>query len=830
MPVRHALVAATLLSLFSLSARAQTAAIASADPSRGAALLPGSSAWADDATALVFNPAGLGRQGSLTALYQHTRQNIAPLDGDGLWLGTAIADNLGLGLGLEWLTPKGELTRSRTTFGFSLGPEAFSLGLGFTWNGGGLANGLTTVDLGVQSRPFRGLSLGLVVRNANAPARADLALSREVVLAMGIRPLGERFTFGVDWLAQDKAPLSESRLQYTAQGRVIDGVRLLAGVSHGLSPSQPLMVQLGLGLDLEHLGYAQGVGSAGNAGDLQFVVRYSAETMPHLFPAKKLAVVSLGGIGETSQNTFGALLGTVPEDRFLKLLRSLDAAARDPELAGLVLKIETANIGLARADELRAAVLELRAAGKKVYAFILSANDAEYLVASACDAIYAAPESMFLVDGLRSTVTFFGGAAEKLGVGVDVARVGAYKSFPEQFTRSSMSAEQKEAISAYLDTSARVLEARVLSGRPAITSEAWRAAVDEGLKSTARAKALHQVDELLTPKGLDDLLRAELPGASVERRYSPLATHESKWGSSKQIAIIPVLGSIAGGRNQSSPLGNELIAGAESFIESITQAAEDDDVKAIVVRVDSGGGDGLASYLMEQAVLEAKKKKPVIASMGDVAASGGYYVATAADEVWASPATLTGSIGVFFAKPAVQGLAEKLGVTQESIARGKLAGITDLYTPWTDEQKKAAQAWVDTFYDTFITEVAATRGLSKEAVDAVARGRIWSGEDAKARGLVNRLGGLMDAVAAARTRAGLAKDDPDVELVVWHSTRSVTASLLGASVPEGVRETALPGQRLPKALEELTRRLGPDAWLFESPGPQARLEHGISVE
>ena len=175
---------------------------------------------------------------------------------------------------------------------------------------------------------------------------------------------------------------------------------------------------------------------------------------------------------------------------------------------------------------------------------------------------------------------------------------------------------------------------------------------------------------------------------------------------------------------------------------------------AIVVRVDSGGGDGLASDLMYRAVLEAKKKKPVIASMGDVAASGGYYVAMGADEIVASPTTLTGSIGVFFAKPAIKRLAEDFGTTQISISRGKLAGITDTFDPWTDDQRVAAQKWIDDFYDSFITEVASSRKMQKDAVDAVARGRVWSGEDAKAKGLVDQLGGLMDAIARAKEKSG----------------------------------------------------------------------------
>jgi len=231
---------------------------------------------------------------------------------------------------------------------------------------------------------------------------------------------------------------------------------------------------------------------------------------------------------------------------------------------------------------------------------------------------------------------------------------------------------------------------------------------------------------------------------------------------------------------------------------------------------------------MYRAVLEAAKKKPVVASMGDAAASGGYYVAMGADEVLASPTTLTGSIGVFFAKPAVKELAEKLGVNQVAIQRGKLAGITDLYQPWTPEQRAAAQGWVDEFYDGFITEVAARRHLSKEAVDAVARGRVWSGEDARARGLVDGLGGLWDAVQAARRRAGVG--DEGLEVQVLHPSRGLLGALASTALPEALLGAAVATPGLPPALEALARELGPAAYLLEPPRLQARLEWTVEIK
>jgi protease-4 len=310
---------------------------------------------------------------------------------------------------------------------------------------------------------------------------------------------------------------------------------------------------------------------------------------------------------------------------------------------------------------------------------------------------------------------------------------------------------------------------------------------------------------------------------SVARGYRPFDVRDLRWGVEKAIAVIPVLGSISGGKNSSTPITGDLIAGAQSFIEAIGTAADDPNVGAIVIRVDSGGGDGLAADLMYRAVLEAKKKKPVIASMGDAAASGGYYVAMGADEIVASPTTLTGSIGVFYVKPTIKRLAEDFGVNSVSISRGKLAGMSDPLEPWSPEQRVAAQKWIDDFYDTFITEVASSRRMEKAAVDAVARGRVWSGEDAKAKGLVDHLGGLMDAVARAQLKAGLTSETP---LSIYQGSVGILPSLLGST---GLLETPLPSQQLPPGLQSLAERLGASAWLLESPRVQARLEYSVEI-
>jgi protease-4 len=533
----------------------------------------------------------------------------------------------------------------------------------------------------------------------------------------------------------------------------------------------------------------------------------------------------MGSLGKRDNvGTVGSLLGVRAADRYLKTLTALDQAARDPKLKGLLIKVETSDLGMGRAQELRQAIQHLKDAGKKVVALILSCNDPDYLVASAADTIYAVPQSMLAIDGLQSSVHFFGQAAQKVGVHFDVARVGRYKNSPDQLTRSEMSAEQREVINAYLDTDVKVLADAVLASRH-LSKEQWQAALDEGLKSPQRSKQLGLIDDVLTPAEIEERLPKIIPGARLDTDYRPFDVSNERWGLERQIAIIPVSGNISGGKDSTDPLALNPSAGADTFIRALNDAVEDPLVAAIVLRIESPGGDGLASELMYRAVLQAKKKKPVVASMGDIAASGGYYTAMGADEIWAEPGTITGSIGVFYLKPSVSELAQKLGVHQVSINRGALAGQGDLFQPWTDAQRQAAQKWVDTFYDGFISEVAQSRKKPKEAIDAVAQGRVWSGEAAQERGLVDRLGGLREAVNSAKQRAGLSERS-EARWVVYGARSTLISGLVDSKAVAELAAPTLPW--VPEtAVQGLAQELHLESWQFQ---PGAKTHMGWSLE
>jgi protease IV len=812
-----------LLSLvFSRFVFAQAAGIASDDASRGVSLIPLASALTDEALSISLNPAGLHRSQGFNLWYAHEKSNTRGLDNDGVY-GTASFGPLAAGLSFEWLRPvfDGLPQRAKTSLALSGGAETFSAGATFNWLFSGSFSSVLTADLGIQVRPFRALSVAIFGRNLNAPTLNGTLIPREWILGVGVRPFGERLSLGVDYLVRDEQSLADSRFQYTLQASVFRGVRVGVGLSHGLSGAVPVSFQASLGIDFEHVGYTQGVSVANEKINWQFAARVSSQAHRSVLAPPQVAVLSLGNLANANFSPLESLLGGSGEDRFVTMLRFLDDAAHDETLAGVILKMEGTQVGVAKAEELHTAILKLRQQGKKVFAWVLAANDADYLVMSACDRIYATTEAMLMVDGFKSNSLFFGKAAEQLGIHVDVARVGDYKNSPDQYTRSDMSKEQREATQAYLNTFSQVMNSRVEAARK-ISKADFQNALDEGLISSRRAAELKLIDGVMTPKQFDEMVAQEFAGASVKSDYSPKPFRETAWRSRRSIAVISVNGTIAGGKNTTSPLGGDLTAGAASFIQSLNDAANDDDVVAIVLRIDSPGGDGLASDLMYRAVLEAKKRKPVIASMGDVAASGGYYVAMGAHKIVASRSTITGSIGVFYVKPSARKLAEDLGVNQVSISTGKRAGINDLYDAWTDEQREAAQKWVNEFYDGFITEVAANRNMEKSAVDSIARGRVWSGEDALAHHLIDAFGGLEVALNFAREAAKVPN-----EILEIHPVSSQFGPLTNL--------TGLLSSRLttkspwPAWIEQL----GSDALKAASgiePGLRAQLEFGIQVE
>jgi protease IV len=793
-------------------------------------LPPTNAALSDEVTAPEVNPAGLQRIGGPMLIYQHERNLHLDSIVDGLYLGTTLFEVMAFGLSLDWVRgPKAGSERDgyrRTSYAFSVGGPLLSLGTAYNVFTPllGTAPGPNSWDLGLLTRPIRALSVGLAWKDLGNDAG-----TRTWELAVGARPWGEWLTLGASWQFPTFHDLGGSRVGGVVQVEPVQGIVLGSSVSKAFrAPDDGWFWQVSLTLNTAHAGLGYALGGGPDGTDHLISARLSLARYHAIsFGPRKVGLVDVPDALAGGFTALG-LLGLREEDPYLRLLRRLDGAARDRELGAVVVKLDRLpRLGFAQAEELRQQLIRLRRGGKTVVAVLMNGGDKEYLIATGADRIWVAPQSLLTINGLTAEVIFLGETMEKLGVHWDVARVGAYKNAPDQLTRASMSREQRQSLDAFLDTEASHFETQVSEAR-GVPVASVRQALAEGLLSPLAAVRWKLVDEVVDPAMLDRAGPALVPGGVWVRDYRP-PEPERRWGERRRIAIVPVLGTITGGKSRSDPLGLAQSAGSETVEKALRAATDDPRVAAIVVRVDSGGGDGTASDVIYRAVLRARASKPVVASMGDAAASGGYYVAMGGDRVWAEPTTLTGSIGVFVLKPGLEGLGKKLGVHVETLKRGPMADILGILRPWTPAEQATAQRWVDAFYEDFVSEVAQSRHLQPAQVDAVARGRIWSGADAQARGLVDALGGLPDAIADARLRAGVPEEE-DLALVTYGGAEGLLATLGGE---DGVlTQVGLRGEPpgAPAPLRQLAEEVGVPSLFLLEPGLKAELPFEVRLQ
>ncbi len=443
------------------------------------------------------------------------------------------------------------------------------------------------------------------------------------------------------------------------------------------------------------------------------------------------------------------------------VLRALRHAADDDQVSGLVLHIGSLDWGWAKIGEVRDAVTRFRQTGKPVYASITGGGDREYLLATAAGKVAMAPTAELQFDGLVATATYFRGAFDKFGVSPNFVHVGRFKSGTEPYMRTGMSPEARADLDALLDGLFGALLDSVGSARHLARASVARL-IDEGPFSAVEARRRGLLDTLLYDTEVDTLaLRRggrRLPAVTFARYLAGLP--EPSRGS--RVALVVAEGAIVDGHSRQLP-GQDADLGSETVVEALRQARTRKAIRAIVLRIDSPGGMTGPSDDIWREVQRCRVVKPVIVSMSDVAASGGYYFAVAADSILASPATVTGSIGIYGGKFNILGLYRKLGLNVEMVSRGRHAAMLSPYRDFTPEEAALFERNLESFYRGFVARVALGRRLPEAAVDSVAQGRVWTGQAALARGLVDRLGGLEAALEAARARAGIPQGE---ELVV----------------------------------------------------------------
>ena len=475
----------------------------------------------------------------------------------------------------------------------------------------------------------------------------------------------------------------------------------------------------------------------------------------------------------------------------------LDKAAKDKSISGVVLDLQNPAIGMGKVEELRAAIARYRESGKKAYAMLESAMPSDYLVACACDEIVMPEAGVLVLPGVHAEATFYKGLLAKVGIEADFIHIGAYKGAAEPLTNDKFSEPVRENMTSLIDGLYDDMVTTIVKDRPLSIAQA-KEAIDTGLLTARRAKDLGLIDRI----AYSDTLRKELANAyeaeplvyvenygqkEVDTDFSgPMGFFklmQAMMGGSqssgdkkgKKIAVVYAVGPIMTGKSQSDLFGGQIM-GSTTIVEALRDANEDKQVVAIVLRIDSPGGSALASDLIwrETQVIE----KPIVASMGDVAGSGGYYIAMGADKIVAAPSTITGSIGVVGGKLAIRGLYDKLGITTETIERGRNSGLFASSGKFTESQREVVKNMMEDIYGQFTSKAAEGRHMSVEKLRELAGGRVYSGRQAKEIGLVDELGTLHDAVAQAKQLAGL-ENDAEVRIKVLPEPTNFFETLFG---------------------------------------------------
>ncbi|MBY6261527.1 signal peptide peptidase SppA [Azospirillum sp. 412522] len=485
-------------------------------------------------------------------------------------------------------------------------------------------------------------------------------------------------------------------------------------------------------------------------------------------------------LAETDDGRLGSLFEHQATLR--EVLDALDGGRRDPKVKGVLARFGDDSIGFAQTQELRTAIERFRASGRFAVAFAeeyggAGAGNRSYLLASAFDEVWLQPLGTLGITGLSAELPFARDAFDQLGVQPSFAQREEYKSFAETFTKAAMTPANREMMEALVtDLGNQLVDGIAKSRRLAPASV--RAAMDKAPLLSKEALDQKLVDRLgYADEARDEALKRAGAGAETLEPADYLSVAGNPNDNGPIIALIHAAGTITGGESGKPALGG-VSAGSETIVKAIEEAADDPDVRAILFRIDSGGGAVSASEAIRRALVKARQSgKPVIASMGDTAASGGYWIALAADRIVASPATVTGSIGVVAGKFAIGGLSDKLGVHWDRVQGARNAGMWSPLRPFDDNESQRLNAIIDDTYANFLQRVAEARRMTPEQARGIAKGRVWTGAQARELGLVDDLGGQEQALTLARAAAGLSPDAP-VSLVPYPPPKSVTDQLM----------------------------------------------------
>jgi len=693
-------------------------------------------ALVDDAAALPINPAGIGSMPGGSAFLSRQGWGTGQTR---LLLG---AGSLGLGY------------MNDSTGAVPLNDYSFGLGFGLI---DPVRMGITyhipaegrpwAYDLGLMARPFNFLSLGLATRNAlGSPS----STGREYQFGAGFRPFGPNVTLSADLPYYDGVPFSWGNLRpfFGITGQVMDGVQLMAmGDTAG-------SFRVGLALNTPSLR----LGGMSDGNQYAINLRTSSLRSSSALGFKGTSWATLDLSEAIAATRTSSLLGPatpIPAD--YAVLKSVEHAAKDPQVAALIVKVGPTGVGWGLLEEIRASLVSFKKSGKPLWVYLEDTGFEEYYVASAADRIFLNPMGTIQLNGISHQMTYFKGLMDLLGVQPHFIAMGRYKTAMEPFERSEPSPAQREQNQALIDDQYNRVVAAIAASRR-LPVDKVNGLVRQALFEAPAAQSAGLVDELASRDEVSKRLE-QATGHGLSGMNALSLNYQQVAWAPPRVAVITLQGAIAEGHG-----GNDFLEGpsqgAETLVEAIRATKEDSSIKAVVFRVDSPGGSAMASEIMRRELALLAERKPVVVSFGDVAASGGYWVAQVPKTIlYADPGTITGSIGVIVGKFSIDGLLAKWGITHATLKDGEHADMDSQLRAYTPEEEARLRQSGEFYYGKFVNLVAAHRGLSEGRVRELGSGHVYTGAMALGFGLVDRIGGLSEAIAEAKARGGVASQE-----------------------------------------------------------------------
>lgn len=646
---------------------------------------------------------------------------------------------MGLSLG-------GSLSVGGSYRNFSSGPEIYNNR--HLWNTG----------LIFQSGP--NLTVGATFSNLNKGKIAGERTQIEQQYSLAYRPFEEMVTLSASMFLGTKQSVSDASYVYHAEVRPMGGIYLSGFIDSDRN------YQLGIRINLRN--YFVGSQSRLNrSNDGRGTTTYAGVTaakQKSIIPYEKRRVVMSISDG-VKENPPQPIFGK-KEIPYPTMLLSLYRAASDVSVNGLVINLDELRIGFAQAQELRDAIRYVRSAGKKVIVHAGYPNNIAYYVATAADSIYLPPVSQLNLVGLRAELTFYAGTLEKLGIKADLLRIGDYKTATEPFTNEASSDANREQINRLLDNLFAQIVTAIAEGR-GLSADSVKALIENGPFNSQQAVQAGLVDRLLYRTDMLDSVSRSTKLTSL-RAYVSDTLITDRWAPKPVIAIVVAEGDIGGTQKDAVPFQPDVAVTPGAMGYAFHDAMSNRQVKGILFRINSPGGLALAGEDIWHQAKRSANKKPIIVSMGNVAASGGYYIAMASPTVIANPGTITGSIGIFGGKVDLSKLYEKIDLHKELYQRGRFSAMLSSMRSFTDEERAKYLSGLNDFYQHFITLVAENRKLTVDSIDNLSRGRVWTGSEAISNGLVDGLGGLKEAIDLLKTRLG---DDKEYGIELYPRNR-----------------------------------------------------------